>query len=72
MRLERYHSFVVLNLSPLSEEQQRTAIAFQLQSSEAFNQLATLSKVRSPPDFLSAPLRSLRSLRSQLISAGLA
>ena len=44
VRLERYASFVVLNLSPLSETQQRAAIAFQLKDSREYEHLASLSK----------------------------
>ena len=45
VRLERYAAFVVLNLSPLSETQQRQAIAFQLKDSKEFDHLTSLSKL---------------------------
>ena len=46
VRLERYNNWVVMNLSPLSDEQQRIAISAQLQESQTFENLQELSKVR--------------------------
>jgi hypothetical protein len=50
VRLERYKSFVVLNLSPLSDEQQRAMLLLQLKDGEdrlkLYDSVATLSALR--------------------------
>jgi len=46
VRLERYSKFQVMDLAPLSEEQQRAAIAFQLKNSKEYDHLVILSKLR--------------------------
>jgi hypothetical protein len=46
VRLERYSDWVVMNLSPLSDEQQHAAISAQLKKSEMYEHLSVLSKVR--------------------------
>ena len=46
VRLERYKDWVVMNLSPLSDEQQHTAISVQLQNSKYFEHLSALAKLR--------------------------
>lgn len=46
VRVERYAKFVTMDLAPLSEEQQRKAIAFQLKNSKEYDHLVILSKLR--------------------------
>jgi hypothetical protein len=47
---ERYTDFVVMDLNPLSEEQQRKVIHNQLGENEHFDHLMTFSRIRSEHD----------------------
>lgn len=46
VRLERYASFIVMNLSPLDDAQQRAAISVQLKNSKEYEHLDALSRAR--------------------------
>lgn len=46
VRLERYSSWVVMDLKPLNDSQQQVAISGQLQNSALYNHLSSLSKLR--------------------------
>ena len=50
VRLRLYKRFVIMNLTPLSEEQQNNAIQMQLQGSEFYERLNKFSKIRKEHD----------------------
>ena len=48
--VSRFEHFVIMDLKPLSEEQQRQAISNQLKDSESFEHLAAFGKIRREHD----------------------
>ena len=45
VRLERYGKFITMDLAPLSDEQQKQAVAFQLKNSKEYDHLIVLVKI---------------------------